>query len=68
MEFQMSTIAKLYAAEVRLRHAGYLGSSTTEPRLPTTRAVLVVPAQRAGNEDVIRRIVYRTDPDARRIS
>ena len=63
----MSNIAKLYAAEVRLRRAGCLGPSTTEPRWPSRRAVLVVPVQRAGTEDVIRRIVYRTDPQARRI-
>jgi hypothetical protein len=67
MEFQMSDIAKLYAAEVRLRHAGCLGPSTREPRWPAPRAVLVVPVQRAGTEDVIRRIIYRTDPQARRI-
>ena len=62
MEFQMSNIAKLYAAEVRLRQAGCLEPSTTEPRWPATRAVLVVPMQHAGTQDMIRRIVYRTDP------
>lgn len=67
MEFQMSDMTKLYAAEVRLRQAGCLAPAIAEPRWPAPDLVLVVPVQRPGTEDVIRRIVYRTDPQARRL-
>ena len=62
----MSGIRELYTAEVRLRQAGCLDRSAAGPREPSRPAVLVVPVQR-GSQDVVRRIVYGVDPDARRI-
>lgn len=66
MKFQMSGIRERYTAEVRLRQAGCLDRSAAGPREPVGPAVLVVPVQR-GSHDVVRRIVYGVDPEARRI-